>query len=61
VTPDIDLGRLSHAEKDALIRELLPPVGQLEAALARIAALERRLAKYEKPAKTPDNTSRLGD
>jgi transposase len=58
VTPDIDLDRLSHAEKDALIRELLPLVGQLEVALARIAALERRLAKYEKPAKTPDNSSR---
>jgi transposase len=57
VTPDINLGRLSHDEKDALIRQLLPLVGQLEAALARIAELERRLAKYEKPAKTPDNSS----
>jgi len=57
VTPDIDLGTLSHAEKDALIRSLLPLVGQLAAALARIAELEARLAKLEQPAKTPDNSS----
>ena len=55
VTPDIDLGKLSHAEKDALIRSLLPLVGQLQAALARIAELEKRLAAAERPAKTPDN------
>ena len=57
MTPDIDLGKLSHAEKDALIRSLLPLVGQLQAAQARIAALEARLAKLERPAKTPDNSS----
>jgi transposase len=57
VTPDIDLARLSHAEKDALIRSLLPLVGQLQAALARVAELEQRLAKFERPAKTPDNSS----
>jgi len=57
VTPDIDLSKLSHAEKDALIRSLLPLVGQLQAALARIAELEARLAKLERPAKTPDNSS----
>jgi transposase len=57
VTPDIDLGKLSHAGKDALIRSLLPLVGQLQAALARIAELEARLAKLEQPAKTPDNSS----
>jgi len=57
VTPDIDLSTLSHAEKDALIRSLLPLVGQLEAALARIAELDARLAKLERPAKTPDNSS----
>jgi transposase len=57
VTPDIDLSKLSHAEKDALIRSLLPLVGQLQAALARIAELEARLAKLEQPAKTPDNSS----
>jgi transposase len=57
VTPDIDLSRLSHAEKDDLIRSLLPLIGQLEAALARIAELETRLARFERPAKTPDNSS----
>ena len=57
MTPDIDLSKLSHAEKDALIRSLLPLVGQLQAALARIAELEARLAKLERPAKTPDNSS----
>ncbi len=55
--PDIDLSRLSHAEKDELIRSLLPLAGKLEAALARIAELEARLAKYERPAKTPENSS----
>ncbi len=55
--PDIDLSKLSHAEKDALIRSLLPLVGQLEVALARIAALEAQLAELERPRKTPDNSS----
>ena len=54
VTPEIDLAKLTVAEKDALILSLLPLVGQLEAALARIAELEARL---EKPPKTPDNSS----
>ena len=57
MTPDIDLSMLSHVEKDALIRSLLPLVGQLAAALARIAELKARLAKLERPAKTPDNSS----
>ena len=57
MTPDIDLGKLSHAEKDGLILSLRPLVGQLEAALARIAELEKRLAKLERPTKTPDNSS----
>jgi transposase len=57
VTHEIDLSALSHAEKDALILSLLPLVGQLEAALARIAELEKRLARFERPAKTPDNSS----
>jgi transposase len=55
--PEIDLSRLTVAEKDALILSLLPLVGQLEAALARIAELEARLARLEKPPKTPDNSS----
>jgi transposase len=57
VTSDIDLGKLTVAEKDNLILSLLPLVGQLEAALARIAELEKRLAAFERPAKTPDNSS----
>jgi transposase len=57
VKPEIDLSKLTVTEKDALILSLLPLVGQLEAALARIAELEKRLAKYERPAKTPDNSS----
>ena len=54
MTPRIDLSALSHAEKDDLILSLF---GQLEAALARIGELEKRLAKFEGPAKTPDNSS----
>ena len=57
VTPDVDLRKLTVAEKDALILSLLPLVGQLEAALARIAELEKRLAAFERPPKTPDNSS----
>ena len=51
------VSKLSHAEKDALIRSLLPLVGQLEVTLARIAALEAQLAELERPRKTPDNSS----
>jgi transposase len=57
VTPETDLSTLSHAEKDALIRSLLPFVGQLDTALARIAELEKRLAALERPSKNPDNSS----
>jgi len=57
VTHGIDLGKLSHAEKDDLILSLLPLVEQLEAALARIADLEKRLAVFERPPKNPDNSS----
>jgi transposase len=57
VTPEIDLSTLAVAEKDALILSLLPLVGQLEAALARIAELEKRLAALDRPPKTPDNSS----
>jgi transposase len=55
--PDIDLAKLSVAEKDALILSLLPLVGQLQAAMARIAELEARLTLLEKPPKTPGNSS----
>jgi transposase len=71
VTQAVDLSKLSVAEKDALILWLLPLVGQLETALARIAVLEAgnaeltarhaesqaRLARLERPAKTPDNSA----
>jgi len=57
VTPEIDLSKLTAAAKDELILSLLPLVGQLEAALARIAELEKRLAAFERPPKTPDNSS----
>ena len=57
MTPALDLPNLTVAEKDALILSLLPLVGRLEAALARIAELEARLAKFEAPPKTPDNSS----
>jgi len=57
VTSAIDLSKLTVAEKDALILSLLPLVGQLDAAMARIAELEKRLAKFERPTKTSDNSS----
>ena len=57
VAPEIDLSKLTMAEKDTLILSLLPLVGQLQAALARTAELEARLALLEKPPKTPDNSS----
>jgi len=54
VTHGIDLSRLSHAEKDDLILSLF---ARLDAALARIADLEKRLAVLERPPKNPDNSS----
>ncbi|HUB43448.1 MAG TPA: transposase [Acetobacteraceae bacterium] len=57
VAPEIDLSKLTVAEKDALILSLLPLVGQLEVALARVSELEKRLTKFERPPKTPDNSS----
>ena len=53
-----DLSRLTHEEKDALIRALW---AQVQALTARVADLE---AKLGAPAKTPDNSSlppRSGD
>jgi transposase len=46
-----DLNRLSHAEKDTLIRALW---AQVQALTARVAALEAKLAE---PSKNPDNSS----
>jgi transposase len=57
VTPEINLSKLTVAEKDTLILSLLPLVGWLQAALARIAELEARLAKLERPSKTLDSSS----
>ena len=54
MTHGIDLSTLSHAEKDDLILSLF---GRLDAALARIADLEKRLAVLEQPPKNPDNSS----
>jgi transposase len=51
VTELPDLDRLSHAEKDALIRALW---SQVQSLTARVAALE---AKLDEPSKTPDNSS----
>lgn len=47
MTRDIDLSRLSVAEKDALILALL----------ARIGALEQQVAALTRPPRTPDNSS----
>jgi hypothetical protein len=46
VTPEIDPTKLTVAEKDGPILSL-PLVGQLEAALARIAELQAGLARLE--------------
>jgi hypothetical protein len=47
----IDLVTITDAEKGALILSLLPLVGQPEAALARIAALEARINELTCPPK----------
>ncbi len=54
MTHGIDLNTLSHAEKDDLILSLF---ARLDAALARIADLEKRLAVLEWPPKKSDNSS----
>jgi transposase len=54
VPPDIGLGKLSHAKRDALILSLFT---QLQTALVRIAELERRLDALQPPSKMPDNSS----
>jgi transposase len=51
VTQLPDLNHLSHAEKDALIRELW---SQVQGRTARVAGLE---GKLNEPSKTPDNSS----
>lgn len=54
MNPAIDLAAMTGAGKDALI---LSRLGRLEEALARIAALEARVAEMTRPPKTPDNSS----
>ena len=55
---DIDLRKLTEAEKDALILSLLPLASRLDAALAEIAALKAQITDLTRPPKTPDNSSR---
>ncbi len=54
VTPLPDLSKLTSDEKDALI---LAQAAQLQAALARIEALEKQLERLLSPPKTPNNSS----
>ncbi len=54
MTPPFDLSKLTSGEKDALI---LAQAAQLQAALARIDALEKQLERLLWPPKTPDNSS----
>jgi len=54
VTLPLDLSALTSDEKDALILALS---AQLQAALARIEALETQLERLLSPPKTPDNSS----
>ena len=54
MTSGIDPFLLSHTEKDHLILTL---IGRLDTALSRITELEHRLATYERPPKTPGNSS----
>jgi hypothetical protein len=57
VSPAIDLAAMTGAKKDVLILSLLPLVGQLEAALARVAVLEARVEELTRPPRIPDNSS----
>jgi transposase len=54
VSTDLDLSKLSHAEKDALILRLL---ARLEEAHKLIAELRARIDDLTRPGKTPDNSS----
>jgi transposase len=61
VTAPLDLTKLSHAEKDALILALLAQLAAAHERIAaqdvRIAVLEARLDELTRPPKTPDNSS----
>jgi transposase len=54
VSTDLDLSKLSHAEKDALILALL---ARLDEAHTLIAELRTRIDELTRPGKTPDNSS----
>lgn len=54
MAPLPDISKLTSDEKDALI---LAQAAQLQAALARIEALEKQLERLLSPPKTPDNSS----
>jgi len=54
VSTDLDLSKLSHAEKDALILTLL---ARLDEAHKLIAELRARIDELTRPPKTPDNSS----
>ena len=54
MSTDLDLSRLSHAEKDALILTLL---ARLDEAHQQIAQLQAQIDELTRPAKTPDNSS----
>lgn len=63
MTQAADLGRLSAAEKDALILALSAQLAAAQETIAaqgrQIAALQARIEQLSKPPKTPDNSSRL--
>ena len=54
MSTDLDLSKLSHAEKDALILTLL---ARLDEAHKLIAELQTRIEELSRPGKTPDNSS----
>ena len=54
MSPDLDLSKLSHAEKDALILTLS---ARLDWALKLIAELQARIDELTRPGKTPGNSS----
>ena len=54
MSTDLDLSKLSHAEKDTLILTLS---ARLDSALKLIAELQVRIDELTRPGKTPDNSS----
>ena len=54
--PEIDLSRMTHAQKNALILSLLPPVQQRQDGFADIAVRKAEIAELTRPPKTQDHT-----